>query len=182
MVVEVNSHMSARGFLQTCLLVLLHVWLLERAGLCVCGSELRNINSSGARFVLPVARAALRCLYLSWIHGPPRAQQPPPRCSATTESAMTSDGRLTSIQARNHWWSLKNHHFSQSERQLRYIATTTTTARTARPFLVAGCLHRTATQSQFSAFERFSMCTKAGRRLSFYYWVAASVCATKKKN
>ena len=27
---------------------------------------------------------------------------------------MTSDGRLTSIQARNHWWSLKNHHFSQS--------------------------------------------------------------------
>ena len=31
MEVEVNSHMSARGFLQTCLLVLLHVWLaLER--------------------------------------------------------------------------------------------------------------------------------------------------------
>ena len=27
MEVEVNSHMSARGFLQTCLLVLLHVWL-----------------------------------------------------------------------------------------------------------------------------------------------------------
>ena len=124
MEVEANSHMSARGFLQTCLLVLLHVWLLERAVVCVCAGanwETSTAAAHSAGFVLPVARAALPCLYLSWVHGAPCAQQPPPPRSATTESAMTSDGRLTSIQARNHWWSLKNHHFSQSERRLRYI-------------------------------------------------------------
>ena len=55
MEVEVNSHMSARGFLQTCLLVLLHVWLSlpdalsrwpNQQAAATPARELRNINDS----------------------------------------------------------------------------------------------------------------------------------------
>ena len=78
--------------------------------------ELRNINdSSHVAHNSLCARTSSQQFYLSrhWAQQPPPSQ-PAQQLLHTTESAMTSDGRLTSIQARNHWWSLKNHHFSQS--------------------------------------------------------------------